>query len=283
LNIGLTTFVTLALVMLSVAAAVRAAAPTVTAVSPSNGIDLGGQTVTVSGANFNTPAALNVSFGGTPATAFSVISDTKISATTPFHAAGSVSVVVTNADGSNAANALYTFNTDNRVIQVVAKVTLPKRAEIEWGNGTSIDDAGTDHTAGANRISPYVWTVKDAISGTNLDCNSTYTSNDATNAKSIFLSNVSRSNSEVTVTAVAVPSVQWTLGAAPGVNQLQVSAKLGAGAFVTLAGTPATLHSTFARGTLQPLVLEVKSPTQIAAASVGAQQQVLVTFTATAN
>ena len=82
-------------------------APTVTGVSPSSGVNLGGTSVTITGAEFL--GATSVTFGGTAATNVTVVNSTTITATTPAQANGAVSVVVTTPSGSNSANTLYTF------------------------------------------------------------------------------------------------------------------------------------------------------------------------------
>jgi hypothetical protein len=73
------------------------AAPTVTSVNPASGFTAGGTSVTITGAGFVSGAT--VAFGGTAAINVTVVSTTTITATTPAHAAGAVSVVVTNPDG----------------------------------------------------------------------------------------------------------------------------------------------------------------------------------------
>jgi hypothetical protein len=75
-----------------------ALAPTVTGVSPSSGPTSGGTPVTITGTNFQSGATVIV--GGTAATSVSVTSATQIQATTPARSAGSVTVTVTNPNGS---------------------------------------------------------------------------------------------------------------------------------------------------------------------------------------
>jgi hypothetical protein len=75
--------------------------PTVTAVSPASGPTVGGTAVTISGTGF--AAGAHVSFGGSSAAAVAVTSDTTITATTPVRPAGSVNVVVTNADSQSGS------------------------------------------------------------------------------------------------------------------------------------------------------------------------------------
>ena len=84
------------------------APPAVTAIGPSSGPAAGGTSVTVSGGGF-APGA-TVSFGTTPAGAVSVASATTITAMAPAGSAGSVDVVVTNADGqSGRLSRAYTY------------------------------------------------------------------------------------------------------------------------------------------------------------------------------
>jgi len=84
-------------------------APTVTAVSPSSGGTGGGTAVTLTGTGFTSAAA--VYFGGLPATAFSVISDTSLVAVAPPEAAATVDITVTNIGTSSTGSAdHFTFN-----------------------------------------------------------------------------------------------------------------------------------------------------------------------------
>src|SRR6185295_3815829 len=74
--------------------------PSISGVSPGSGPAVGGTAVTITGTNF--AAGATVSFGGTLATGVSVTNSTTLTATTPAHSAGTVSVVVTNADAQSA-------------------------------------------------------------------------------------------------------------------------------------------------------------------------------------
>ena len=73
--------------------------PAITSLSPNVGSPAGNQTVTINGIGFTGASA--VTFGGTPAAAHTVNSPTRITATTPAHALGTVDVVVTTAWGSS--------------------------------------------------------------------------------------------------------------------------------------------------------------------------------------
>jgi autotransporter passenger strand-loop-strand repeat protein len=76
-------------------------APTVTKVAPASGPAAGGSTVTITGTNFT--GATKVLFGSTPATNFTVVSATQISATEPAGTAGqTVDITVTSPSGTSS-------------------------------------------------------------------------------------------------------------------------------------------------------------------------------------
>jgi uncharacterized delta-60 repeat protein len=81
--------------------------PIVSSISPADGSPAGGMSVTLTGMGFTGASA--VTFGGTAATSFSVMSSTTITAVTPGHAAGAVSVDVVVAGGTNSTNTLFTY------------------------------------------------------------------------------------------------------------------------------------------------------------------------------
>ena len=84
-----------------------AACPVVSGVSPSSGRLAGGDSVTITGTGFT--GAWAVKFGATSATVYTVNSDTKITATSPAHAAGAVNITVTSAGGTSAISAADEF------------------------------------------------------------------------------------------------------------------------------------------------------------------------------
>lgn len=84
-----------------------AAAPTVTAVSPSSGSTAGGTSITITGTGFAAGATATV--GGVACTNVNVVSATSITCTTPAGSAGTASVVVTAGGQSNAANTLFSY------------------------------------------------------------------------------------------------------------------------------------------------------------------------------
>jgi uncharacterized repeat protein (TIGR03803 family) len=83
------------------------AAPTVTAVSPASGALGGNTTVTITGTNLT--GATGVKFGGSAATNVAVVNATTVTAKTPAHAAGAVTVEVTTQDGTGSRTSAFTY------------------------------------------------------------------------------------------------------------------------------------------------------------------------------
>lgn len=84
------------------------AMPTLTSTTPNSGSTAGGTSVTLTGTNLT--GATAVSFGGTAASGYIVNNASTITATTPAHAAGAVSVVVTTPGGTATLSNAYTYN-----------------------------------------------------------------------------------------------------------------------------------------------------------------------------
>ena len=109
--------------------------PVVTLVSPHEGPTTGGQTVTITGADFT--GATAVKFSSAPAASFIVNSDTSITAVTPVAPSGgveqAVNVTVTTPDGSSpegfGVGEQYVFRKPPAV-----KSILPKSGGVEGGN-----------------------------------------------------------------------------------------------------------------------------------------------------
>jgi hypothetical protein len=90
-------------------------APSVTGLSPSSGPAAGGNTITITGSSFT--GATAVSFGGTAATSFQVVSDTKITATDPAGTVGqSADVTVTTPSGTSAKGSADKFTYINSIV-----------------------------------------------------------------------------------------------------------------------------------------------------------------------
>ena len=119
-------------------------APTVTSISPTSGTTSGGTAVNISGTGFLSGATVSV--GGTTATGVTVVNSTTITATTAAHAAGAVSVVVTNTDGkSGTLTTGYTYV----VINPAPTVTSISPPSGTTAGGTAVSITGTGFLAGA--------------------------------------------------------------------------------------------------------------------------------------
>ena len=94
--------------------AARAAdAPTVTSVSPNQGMDRGGTLVTITGTGFTNATEVDIDTGSV---LFTVVSDTEITATTISHADGTVDITVVTPDGTSAVTPAdhFTFASTRR-------------------------------------------------------------------------------------------------------------------------------------------------------------------------
>jgi hypothetical protein len=115
--------------------------PTVTTVSPSVGPIIGGTSVTIIGSYFT--GATSVTFGGA-SVSFSVSDASTITATTPAHAAGAVTVTVSNVTDSGSKSSGFTYY-DPPAISTVS----PSGGPIT--GGTSVSIAG-DNFTGATSV-----------------------------------------------------------------------------------------------------------------------------------
>ena len=117
------------------------AAPTFSSITPSIGPTIGGTGVTITGTNL--AGVTSVTFGGTAATGVTGVSDTTIAATTPFHAAGLVNVVVTTPNGTVTGTNAYNYTTTAApTFTSIAPATGPV------AGGTAITITGTNFVAG---------------------------------------------------------------------------------------------------------------------------------------
>jgi hypothetical protein len=110
-------------------------APTVTGVAPASGAIAGGTSVTITGTGLT--AAIAVSFGTTPATSYTVVGDTQVTAVAPAHAAGSADVTVTTPGRTSAAVSADSFT-------YVAAPTVSSVSPPSGPVGTSVTITGTD-------------------------------------------------------------------------------------------------------------------------------------------
>jgi hypothetical protein len=175
----------------------------VTSVTPNTGTTAGGTPVVITGANFTGVTA--VSFGGTAATSFTFVNATTINATTPAHAAGAVSVVVTTPAGSNGANTAFTYALPVPAVTSVTPSNGPA------AGGTVVTIAGINFT-GATAVK---------FGATNA---ATYTVNSATQVTAT--SPAGTGTVDITVTTAGGTSAtsaadQFTFGAAADSQKLR--------------------------------------------------------------
>jgi len=112
------------------------AAPTVTSLTPTSGPETGGTAVTITGTGFT--GGTGVTFGGTAGTAFTVVNDTTITATTPAHAPGATDVVVQSPNGDSGPGT-FTFV----ALPAISSITPPSGPVT---GGTPVTITGTGFT-----------------------------------------------------------------------------------------------------------------------------------------
>ena len=116
--------------------------PTISSVSPISGAAAGGTPLTISGTGF--AAGATVTVGGTAATGVTVVNSTTITATTPAHAAGFVSVTVANPDLESATRLnAFTYLGPPPTVSNVAPASGPA------AGGSSVTITGTNFATGA--------------------------------------------------------------------------------------------------------------------------------------
>lgn len=130
------------------------AVPTLTIATPNSGATTGGNQVFISGTGLTGTTSLT--FGGTPASSFTVNSSTSITAIAPAHAAGPVNVVATTPGGSATSVNAYTY----LAVPTLNTVT-PNSGPI--GGGTSVTLTGTGLTGASSvtfgGVSATGWTI----------------------------------------------------------------------------------------------------------------------------
>ncbi|MBN8422717.1 MAG: IPT/TIG domain-containing protein [Verrucomicrobia bacterium] len=194
------------------------ASPTVSTISPISGPLGGGVSVTITGANFT--GTTGVTIGGTAATSVSVGDDSTITCTTPAHSAGTASVLVTNADGTNAANSLYTY-------QGAPTVSAISPAGGPLAGGASVTITGTNFTGATSvTIGGASATSVTVVSSTSITCT---TPAGSAGTASVLVTTPSGTNAANSL---------YTYQGAPTVSAIAAaSGPLGGGASVTITGT----------------------------------------------
>jgi hypothetical protein len=186
--------------------------PTVTGVAPNSGPTGGGTTVTISGVNFASGAT--VTFGGTPATGVSVASSTSMTAVTPAHSAGSVTVTVTNPDSQSASlTAGFTYGTPAAIsfIQVAAAVpqSSPTSVVVPYASAQTAGDLNVV-VVGWNNSTSTVQSIQDSA-GNIYNLAIGPTTGTSLRQSIYYASNIKSGSNTITVTfnqATAFPDVR---------------------------------------------------------------------------
>lgn len=114
----------------------RVAAPTVSAVNPNYGAPSSITSVVLTGSNFT--GATAVLFGNVPAMSFSVVSDTRINASSPGGPVGDVDITVTTLGGTSAQSSADLFSYLRAPVLLSASATTGKSGDVITLSGTSL-------------------------------------------------------------------------------------------------------------------------------------------------
>jgi hypothetical protein len=125
--------------------------PTVTSVSPALGNEAGGNTVNIYGTNLT--GATAVRFGAVAAASYSVVSDTKISATSPA-GTGTVDVTVTTLGGTSAVSAADRFTYASTVSTLSALSLSQGTLSPSFASGTTAYTASVANGVSSLTVTP---------------------------------------------------------------------------------------------------------------------------------
>jgi hypothetical protein len=217
-------------------------APKVTSIAPNTGTANGGTAVTITGTGFL--AGATVTLGGTSATGVTVVSSTSITATTPAHAAGAVTISVTNTDAqSGSLTNGYTYTAVNPAPTVTS--STPNTGTT--AGGTAITIKGTGFLTGATvSLGGTAATGVTVVSSTSI---TTITPAHAAGAVTISVTNTDAQNGSLTNgftytaanPAPTVTAVNPNTGTTTGGTAITITGTgFLSGATVSLGGTAAT-------------------------------------------
>jgi hypothetical protein len=215
------------------------APPTISSVSPTVGPIGGGTSVAIAGTNFVSGAT--VSFGGTLA-AVTVNSATSITAVNAAHAAGAVSLIVTDPSGQTAA--LSNGFTYQGPAPTVSSV-LPTSGTAS--GGTAVIITGTNFVSGASVTFGGTSATVTATTATTLTVT---TPAHAAGVVSVVVKNPDGQSATLaasftyTASGVTISSVSPTNGRRSGGTNVTITgSNFASGAVVTFGGTRATVQS----------------------------------------
>jgi hypothetical protein len=223
------------------------AAPTVSGITPTGGPATGGTMVTISGLGFTDATA--VEFGTTPATTFTLVSASAITAESPA-GTGTVDVTVTTPGGTSAASASDRF-------AYAPTVSAISPAAGPTGGGTLVTITGTGFAGATEVIFGTTPGTIVTVSPTTI----TAYSPPGTNYACVTVTTPSG-------TSASAPADIFTYVAAPTVSGLSpASGSIGGGTLVMITGTGFLGATVVDFGTTPAFYFTVLSNTSITAAS----------------
>jgi hypothetical protein len=112
-----------------------AGVPKVYSISPNTGDIAGGESVLIGGYRFT--GATSVTIGGTEVPSYTIVDDSRISATTPAHAVGVVNVTVTTPTGTGTGLNLFTYGTVPVGLPTIISVS-PSTGDVAGGENVTL-------------------------------------------------------------------------------------------------------------------------------------------------
>ncbi len=241
--------------------------PTVTALSPTSGLEAGGTPVTITGTNFT--GATAVDFGTTAATNLTVVSTTSITADSPA-GSGTVDVTVTSPGGTSATSPADQFTYTAAAAPVVTCVS-PNTGPTAGGTFVTITDTSfTGATAVDFATTPA--TNVTVVNDTTITADSP--------AGSIGTVDVTVTTPVGTSATSTADQFTYAVAAAPTVTSLSpTGGPTTGGTLVTITGTSLTGTTAVDFGTTPATNVTVVSATSITADSPAGTGTVDVTVT----
>jgi hypothetical protein len=225
--------------------------PTISSVSPVSGPTTGGTQVTITGTGFST--VQHVKFGATTATGVTVKSATQIVATSPAHAAGTVTISVVTAGGTTPATGADLFD---------FTVAGPVVTAISPASGTAA--GGTSVTVSGSALGGAETVLFGASKGTTVSVNAGGTQLTVKSPAGTSGTSVAVTVKTPGGTSALVPADLFTYG--PTITSLsRTTGSVAGGTKVTITGTGFVTVQHVKFGTTTATTYTVSSPTSIIA------------------
>lgn len=240
--------------------------PIVGGVAPSAGPIAGGTSVVLTGSGFT--GATAVSFGATPASAFTVDSDAQITATSPAHVAGTIDITVTTPGGTSATsvNDQYTYCAVPSITGII-----PNAGPVAGGTSVAITGTGLALTSSV---------TFGGVAATSFTVNSDTSVTAVSPAHATGVTDVQITTPGGTTSNTAADD--FTYCPIPSLTSIDTPSGTVAGnTIVVITGSGFTLASAVNFGTNPAVAFSVDSDTQITAHSAGNTANTTVDITVT--